>query len=883
MAAATVAPPLSAQLADRPLTAQTDCSDFDLRRLVNELALENEELRAKMEHIVENNQVLLDENTALRRRLDVLRMNQAHAQSVLDQKDEDLRSARAQLARAQLQAAGGAPPVPPPPGPDAQPWASAPASRRASRSGSFSAAAPGTAGASRASMLMAAATAGGDPDAVGVRATPAGTRLARMVRLMQELVQSMRQEMLVAGDGETPQSPQTDVGHLPLPRAVKILDALDRLAESVHLEADAAAHTLQAAHEERVAALDAELQATRRAADAHAADARDARARGDTAAAQVRQLTRALTTAQQDLAQAIADRDAAMEAAQTEAENAHEAQETARVARDDHFRLRRKAALDAAELDRLRADLNRANVRLADLRAVLTTGAAAGAGDAADLAAAAAVGGTRSPGTPRSTAAVDALPATTDLETAASAAATAAADLALAAQLAPLVLAIEKLVASITSGGPITPEAAKEQLFQLATLRAEVQRMTAVDLAERVRRGAEDRARLYLAFRQQQAELIEVREAYRTARASEDFLVSEVEVLKRVAAAAVAKPASTVPPTPVVENSGAAAAPITTLNVVPATAKVEWGEFLLAELRRLVQMQQKERALRASDQANEQRRASLIDPDMASALAAAAVSQDGTASSPITPTSPVAMQQVSALEDEVATLTRYISQILNRIFEAGDPHLVETVLSKDGPDSGKGGNSWRDVASGILQDAARKSKRLSQSRRGSRASRSSTIGAGTAAATAAQTKRASMTVSEYYYSIPEEGNDVLTPAVASRNVATAPSTSTPALRPLMPSPAPSSPDLSAGAESAPAAASSGKNRRTGLFRLSLWPTSSSNNNNSISNNNAARRATTGAWDLPSAAVVAEEDQVSPLSTRSPVPGLRASAWMTVRS
>ncbi|KNE60193.1 hypothetical protein AMAG_05612 [Allomyces macrogynus ATCC 38327] len=348
MAAATVAPPLSAQLADRPLTAQTDCSDFDLRRLVNELALENEELRAKMEHIVENNQVLLDENTALRRRLDVLRMNQAHAQSVLDQKDEDLRSARAQLARAQLQAAGGAPPVPPPPGPDAQPWASAPASRRASRSGSFSAAAPGTAGASRASMLMAAATAGGDPDAVGVRATPAGTRLARMVRLMQELVQSMRQEMLVAGDGgDAPQSPQTDVGHLPLPRAVKILDALDRLAESVHLEADAAAHTLQAAHEERVAALDAELQATRRAADAHAADARDARARGDTAAAQVRQLTRALTTAQQDLAQAIADRDAAMEAAQTEAENAHEAQETARVARDDHFRLRRKAALDA--------------------------------------------------------------------------------------------------------------------------------------------------------------------------------------------------------------------------------------------------------------------------------------------------------------------------------------------------------------------------------------------------------------------------------------------------------------------------------------------------------------------------------------------------------
>ncbi|KAJ3363317.1 hypothetical protein GGF31_001013 [Allomyces arbusculus] len=883
MAAATVAAPLSAQLADRPLTAQTDCSDFDLRRLVNELALENEELRAKMEHIVENNQVLLDENTALRRRLDVLRMNQAHAQSVLDQKDEDLRSARAQLARAQLQAAGGAPPVPPPPGPDAQPWASAPASRRASRSGSFSAAAPGTAGASRASMLMAAATAGGDPDAVGVRATPAGTRLARMVRLMQELVQSMRQEMLVAGDGETPQSPQTDVGHLPLPRAVKILDALDRLAESVHLEADAAAHTLQAAHEERVAALDAELQATRRAADAHAADARDARARGDAAAAQVRQLTRALTTAQQDLAQAIADRDAAMEAAQTEAENAHEAQETARVARDDHFRLRRKAALDAAELDRLRADLNRANVRLADLRAVLSTGAAAGAGDAADLAAAAAVGGTKSSGTPRSTAAVDALPATADIETAASAAATAAADMALAAQLAPLVLAIEKLVASITSGGPMTPEAAKEQLFQLATLRAEVQRMTAVDLAERVRRGAEDRARLYLAFRQQQAELIEVREAYRTARASEDFLVSEVEVLKRVAAAAAAKPASTVPPTPVVETSGAtpAVAPITTtLNVVPATAKVEWGEFLLAELRRLVQMQQKERALRASDQANEQRRASLIDPDMA--VMAAAVSQDGTASSPITPTSPVAMQQVSALEDEVATLTRYISQILNRIFEAGDPHLVETVLSKDGPESGKGGNSWRDVASGILQDAARKSKRLSQSRRGSRASRSSTIGAGTAAATAAQTKRASMTVSEYYYSIPEEGNDVLATPVATRNVATAPGTSTPALRPLMPSPAPSSPDLSAGAESAPAA-SSGKNRRTGLFRLSLWPTSSSSNNNNASNNNAARRATTGAWDLPSAAVVAEEDQVSPLSTRSPVPGLRASAWMTVRS
>ncbi|KNE60194.1 hypothetical protein AMAG_05613 [Allomyces macrogynus ATCC 38327] len=481
-----------------------------------------------------------------------------------------------------------------------------------------------------------------------------------------------------------------------------------------------------------------------------------------------------------------------MEAAQTEAENAHEAQETARVARDDHFRLRRKAALDAAEFDRLRADLNRANVRLADLRAVLSTGAAAGAGDAADLAAAAAVGGgTKSPGTPRSTAAVDALPATADIETAASAAATAAADMALAAQLAPLV----------------------------------VPRRAAAKPHRRCRRRPWSRT----------------------------------------------------------SGATSAVAPITTtLNVVPATAKVEWGEFLLAELRRLVQMQQKERALRASDQANEQRRASLIDPDSAAFAAAAMISQDGTASSPITPTSPAAMQQVSALEDEVATLTRYISQILNRIFEAGDPHLVETVLSKDGPDSGKGGNSWRDVASGILQDAARKSKRLSQSRRGSRASRSSTIGAGTAAATAAQTKRASMTVSEYYYSIPEEGNDVLASPVASRNVATAPGTSTPALRPLMPSPAPSSPDLSGGAESAPAAPSSGKNRRTGLFRLSLWPTSSSNNNNA-SNNNAARRATTGAWDLPSAAVVAEEDQVSPLSTRSPVPGLRASTWMTVRS
>ncbi|KNE68563.1 hypothetical protein AMAG_12731 [Allomyces macrogynus ATCC 38327] len=132
----------------------------------------------------------------------------------------------------------------------------------------------------------------------------------------------------------------------------------------VQLEADAAAHAMQAAYEDKVAALEAEISALRRALDTTSSDAREMRAQADHAAAQLRQVARVVQNAQSDAARAMMERDSARADGARVAVALKKAEDEARNLREDHFRLRRKVATDAAELDRLRAEVDRLSAQL---------------------------------------------------------------------------------------------------------------------------------------------------------------------------------------------------------------------------------------------------------------------------------------------------------------------------------------------------------------------------------------------------------------------------------------------------------------------------------------------------------------------------------------
>ncbi|KAJ3365695.1 hypothetical protein GGF31_008449 [Allomyces arbusculus] len=703
----------SAIFADRPLSGASSTDDptdarteFDLRRLVNELALENEDLRAKVEIIVENNAGLYDENADLRRQNDALRAHHARLQAALDKRDDELRNARAQLTRAHADALASAATAPP-------------AAAAAVAMTALTALTTGPA--LREAPIAPSAASGG----------AAATRLVRMLRLIQDLVDSLRQELVLSASGSSINLDPNARSASPPPgdsmslsssqqRAAKVLDALDRLAESVQLEADAAAHAMQAAFEDKVAALEAEISALRRALDTTSSDAREMRAQADHAAAQLRQVARAVQNAQSDAARAMMERDSARADGARVAVALKKAEDEARNLREDHFRLRRKVATDAAELDRLRAEVDRLSAQLRETLVASVNMAARGDDTLARTSAAntSAEPSRTSKDPSLSNVSIDApillSPGTAAIN-----------DAALAAQLAPHVEAVESLVAAWTSSPSTVPTAA-----DLAVLRDHMHQLAVLDLTEKLRRAAEGRARLAMTVRQQQQDLNETRAALKVSRTSEDFLLSEVEVLKRLGG---------------------------TTSPTVAAARVDWGEFLLAELRRLVQQQRDDAANRVP---------SSRDPQ--------------------------------ALDDEVQTLTKYISQILNRVFESGDPALVENVLSRDAiggavsTTSAHHGSSWRDLASGLLHDATR--------RRGSGTNRSSTRNA-----ESPRSPRSPRSPTMTPPDLPARPS-----AQATRRATKSPSM-TPASDPPIPPPRP-----------APAAA-----RRSGLFR-GFWSSSSPN-------------------------------------------------------
>ncbi|KAJ3348041.1 hypothetical protein GGF32_006410 [Allomyces javanicus] len=704
----------SAIFADRPLSGASSTDDpsdarveFDLRRLVNELALENEDLRAKVEIIVENNAGLYDENADLRRQNDALRAHHARLQAALDKRDDELRNARAQLTRAHADALASAATAPP-------------AAAAAVAMTALTALTTGPA--LREAPIAPSAASGG----------AAATRLVRMLRLIQDLVDSLRQELVLSASGSSINLDPNARSASPPPgdsmslsssqqRAAKVLDALDRLAESVQLEADAAAHAMQAAYEDKVAALEAEISALRRALDTTSSDAREMRAQADHAATQLRQVARAVQNAQSDAARAMMERDSARADGARVAVALKKAEDEARNLREDHFRLRRKVATDAAELDRLRAEVDRLSAQLREALVASVNMAARGDATLARTSAAntSAEPSRTSKDPSLSNVSIDApvllSPGTAAIN-----------DAALAAQLAPHVEAVEALVAAWTSSPSTVPTAS-----DLAVFRDHMHQLAVLDLTEKLRRAAEDRARLAMTVRQQHQDLNETRAALKVSRTSEDFLLSEVEVLKRLGG---------------------------TTSPTVAAARVEWGEFLLAELRRLVQQQR-------DDAAN--RMPSPRDPQ--------------------------------ALDDEVQTLTKYISQILNRVFESGDPVLVENVLSRDSmggtvstASAHHGSSSWRDLASGLLHDATR--------RRGSGANRSSARNA-----ESPKSPRSPRSPTTTPPDLPARPS-----AQATRRTTKSPSM-TPASDPPVPPPRP-----------APAAA-----RRSGLFR-GFWPSSSPN-------------------------------------------------------
>ncbi|ORZ35923.1 hypothetical protein BCR44DRAFT_117793, partial [Catenaria anguillulae PL171] len=147
-------------------------------------------------------------------------------------------------------------------------------------------------------------------------------------------------------------------------RTHQLTDALERLAESVQVEVDATVAAQQASLDDRVRDLESDLVRARQQGEAHHQESVKLRAQLDQLTVTAHHNARSLQTANVEINRMTAERDAARSALEKASRQLHRAEEEIRLARDETFRLRRKVAIDSAELDRLRNDLARAHARL---------------------------------------------------------------------------------------------------------------------------------------------------------------------------------------------------------------------------------------------------------------------------------------------------------------------------------------------------------------------------------------------------------------------------------------------------------------------------------------------------------------------------------------
>ncbi|KAI9187729.1 hypothetical protein H9P43_002120 [Blastocladiella emersonii ATCC 22665] len=959
---------------DSPNTS-IDRVKFDLQRSVNELGLENEELRTKVDQLVEANSVLFDENEHLRKTCDALRSSHNRSQGLLELRDEEIRSLRSQLARA---AQGGpVPPVSPvtagfallqpvPPLPPGKRAAAAAAAERQQQQQrqqlqqmqqQQQSTSPSRAASRRGSIK--------DDPGMAAQLRASGSRLSRMLRLQQELVGSLRDELQHLAETEKKRklrrrqkqkklesklkrasirlqrvgegagadeyddddddmfapvqplsphgggagglvgeldddedddedtnsrsdidSPTTPI-HASLARTHQLIDALERLAESVQVEVDATVHAQQMAQEDRVGRLESEVVTARRQLETLQEEGTKLRQQLDQVTVTARHHARSVQAANLEVARTTAERDAARTAHDRVARALKKAEDEVRVARDESFRLRRKVALDSAEMDRLRVDLDRAKTRLREVQqwlGVAQTPSAAGSdagglttaggsddgqqaerSDAGSRRSSVSIGtmtspavaaatlasiratriGAGSPGSLELTragspASGSSRPTSLLLAAAAAAGASSANEAGsksvdrlppmpepvdraalkaeLAAELAPHVAALEALAAKLHAA-PGLPDLAVVAEIKLVT-----EKVTRVQVAGQVREALADLAHAQAVLRRHAAEVLEAREAVRVSRAAQDYLVSEVDLLKRL-----------------VENQGSAST---------TTDRVAWGEFLLSELRRLVVQKSRAAGAAAANAGDATEAAETVIAGPATTVVHAPVAMlaghSSLVSVPVTPTSEAApggrsfedlagmAGQIAALEDEVRTLTQYISSILHRVFDSGDALLVESVLSRREPgtpnsptspaghggasssnnarpQSGSGwGSAWRDLASGLLQEASRRrSSRLSQTGGGGDVSPAPATAGSSPAAPPLAPVAEDRDVLPGVWSTPPRAAARRTNnnnAAGSSHLATPPASS----------PEPPGDDTPAGAKS-PSANNSG--RRSGLFRL----------------------------------------------------------------